>query len=316
MAIIFKLLYYVPSDLVTVRNYYICLPYNSIMVLEAIIPVRTAERRPIEMLPLAFLYSTLALFIALWIFPNHASLVVVFFTVMALLPLMVHMIRFEEKTIFNSELQKLESHHKRVLPFFIYMFIGIVLSLTLWFVFLPQALVQQLFAVQLSTIMSINQNINQVVAHAVSPSNYFVAIIANNLKVLIFVLLFSFIYGAGAIFILTWNASVVAVAIGNAVRSVLASYAGATGMIGAAAYFHAFSIGLLRYMVHGIPEIAAYFIGGLAGGLISVAILRHQFMDDRFRLVMRDSLNLIGLSVGMLLIAALIEVFISPLVPV
>ena len=36
-----------------------------------------------------------------------------------------------------------------------------------------------------------------------------------------------------------------------------------------------YAIGMTRYMTHGIFEILAYFIGGLAGGLISVAIIRH-----------------------------------------
>ena len=86
------------------------------MVLESLIPVRLAERKPIEMLPLAFLYASLAIFIALWIFPNHASLTTVFFTVMALLPLMVSLMRFEEESVFKRNTDY-DVNHKRAMPF-------------------------------------------------------------------------------------------------------------------------------------------------------------------------------------------------------
>ena len=40
-------------------------------------------------------------------------------------------------------------------------------------------------------------------------------IFINNMGVLFLCIIFSFLYGAGAIFILTWNASVIAAAIGS-----------------------------------------------------------------------------------------------------
>jgi uncharacterized membrane protein SpoIIM required for sporulation len=285
------------------------------MVLESLIPVRLAEKKPIEMLPLAFLYSSLAIFIALWIFPNHASLTTVFFTVMALLPLMVSLMRFEEESVFtrNSEY---DTDHKRAMPFFVWMFLGMVLAYSVWFVAFPQEIVSNLFSVQINTIQAINNNINQVTANAISISSYFSAVLINNLKVLLFVLLFSFIYGAGAIFILTWNASVVSVAIGNTARNTIAKYASAAGITGATAYFTGFSLGLLRYLIHGIPEIGAYFVGGLAGGMISVAVLRHEFLDQKFKRVLYDASNLVLLAIGLLLLAGVLETFVSPLVPI
>jgi hypothetical protein len=286
------------------------------MVLESIIPVKTAERKPIEMLPLSFLYATIAIFIGLWIFPNHASLTVVFFTVMALLPLMVHMIRFEEETIFSKQLQQFEPNHQRTIPFFIFMFLGMVLAFSVWFVIFPQNITTNLFALQIGTIQAINTQVNQIAGNAISISSYFTTVLLNNLKVLVFSLFFSFIYGAGAIFILTWNASVVAVAIGNLTRKFITAYAGAAGVAGVAAYFQGYSLGLLRYMIHGIPEIAAYFVGGLAGGLISVAVIKYDFMDKRFNAVLVDAGNLILLAIGFLLIAVVLETFVSPLIPI
>jgi uncharacterized membrane protein SpoIIM required for sporulation len=49
---------------------------------------------------------------------------------------------------------------------------------------------------------------------AASSSNGLIDIFINNVYVLIFSLVFSLVFGAGAIFILAWNASVIATAIG------------------------------------------------------------------------------------------------------
>ena len=48
-------------------------------------------------------------------------------------------------------------------------------------------------------------------------------IFMNNMRVLLFTILFAFFYGAGAIFIFAWNASVIGFAIGNVFRNKLAN---------------------------------------------------------------------------------------------
>jgi len=80
-----------------------------------------------------------------------------------------------------------------------------------------------------------------------------------------------------------------------------------------AGYFSSYSLGLLRYLTHGWLEILAYFIAALAGGIISVAIARHSFASASFRRVVSDSVDLIALSVGTLFMAAVVEVFVTPM---
>ena len=123
---------------------------------------------------------------------------------------------------------------------------------------------------------------------------------------------FSFFFGAGALFILIWNASVISAAIGNFFRVNIAEYAASVGLIKVGGYFHVFSLSLMRYFIHGLPEILAYFIGGLAGGIISIAISRHDVGTREFKKVLLDSLDLIVIAVGLLVIAALLEVYITP----
>ncbi|MBU1988628.1 MAG: stage II sporulation protein M, partial [Nanoarchaeota archaeon] len=122
-------------------------------------------------------------------------------------------------------------------------------------------------------------------------------IFTNNMYVLLFTLVFSLIFGAGVIFILAWNASVIGAAIGIFTDYKLA----------------ALPIGILRFFLHGIFEIGSYFIIALAGGMVSVAIIRHETGTEKFWEVLQDSLNLIIVSVVILFAAALLEVFVTPL---
>jgi uncharacterized membrane protein SpoIIM required for sporulation len=123
-------------------------------------------------------------------------------------------------------------------------------------------------------------------------------IFSNNVYVLIFTIIFSLIFGAGAIFILVWNASVISAAIGIFAKFDLANL----------------PLGLARYMIHGLPEISAYFVGALAGGILSFAIIRHDTYNRKFWKVIQDSLNLIIIAIAILLISAFIEVFITPVI--
>jgi len=116
----------------------------------------------------------------------------------------------------------------------------------------------------------------------------------------------------GAIFILTWNASVIGTAMGNFIRSNLAYYSNLVGFEKVTQYFQIISIGLLKYIIHGLPEILAYFVAGLAGGIISVAVIRHDFGTRKFEHILLDSADLLLLSIFILFLAGLLEVYVTP----
>jgi len=279
------------------------------MVLESLVGPLSAEAKPIRMFWFGILFSSIAVILSLWIFKEQSSLIMVFLTVFACIPLLYKTIKYEEKkddlVIKESKLLK---EHGRALSYLMFLFLGFIVSLSLWYIFLPAELTQTLFSAQLSTIRSINSQIVGNFFHG----SFFGQIFSNNVKVLLFCIFFSFFYGAGAIFILTWNASVISGAIGTFVRNNLGDYAGSLGLIKIAGYFHIFTFGFLKYMTHGVFEIAAYFAGGLAGGIISVAVIRHEVETKEFRRVLFDSIDLIILAVVLLVVAAFIEVYITP----
>ncbi|MFH0936531.1 MAG: stage II sporulation protein M [Candidatus Woesearchaeota archaeon] len=285
------------------------------MVLESIVTPIKAEKKPWDMFFIGLLYSSVAMFLALWIFRDQASLVMVFLTVTATVPLMYNTLKFEEEKDLSIEKERtLLKEHSKALSFFMFLFLGFLLAFAIWYVFLPEKVIEQTFNIQLQTIKSIN---SKILGHSITSSSLasdvLLQIFSNNVKVLLFCIFFSFFYGAGAIFILTWNASVISAAIGTFIRNNISMYADSIGLTKIAGYFGVFSLGLLRYSIHGIPEILAYFIGGLAGGIISVAVIRHDFGSGHFKKILFDSLDLIILGIFVLFIAALLEVFVTPL---
>ena len=267
-----------------------------------------AKKKPWQLLFFGFLYGTLGLFLGNWIFKEQASLTMVFLTVMGALPLLYNTMKTEEEGLLEIGQKAILKEHGKVIIFFTFLFLGMVFAYSLWYVLLPAEMVQYIFRVQTTTIQSINTQIQG----CFTSLETFSFILLNNLKVLVFCILFSFLYGAGAIFILTWNASVISAAIGNFIRTQLGLYSHYLGFAKIGGYLQIVSLGFLRYLLHGIPEIVSYFIGAIAGGIISVAVIKEKIGTRNFEKIILDSANLLLIAIASLVIAAFIEVYITP----
>ena len=287
---------------------------------ESLINPRHAERKPWQMFFIGLLYGGLAIAIANFVFlrnpvfEKHVSIIIVFFTVMFSLPFMFYIIKHEEKKDLEiKERKKLLKEHGKAISAMLFLFLGYVVIFAILYMVMPPDVVNSDFRIQVETFCSINapHSFDSCVAgnlagKVIEPTAKVIslqdgmhrlsAILSNNFYVLLLCLLFSFIFGAGAIFILVWNASVIAAAVGIFSKT--------------PALIHQ---GLFRYMIHGIPEIAAYFVVALAGGIIGIATIRHDFGHERFWHILQDSLDLIIISLLILLVAGFIEVFITPL---
>lgn len=282
-------------------------------MLEMLVNPKKAERRPWEMFFIGAFYASLAILIVEWVFAKDAVLsrysgiLIVTFTVMFSLPFVYYTLKLEESRISEDKSSfRLLREHSRAIYVFMFLFIGFVVAFSFWYIILSS---NQNFGAQIETFCLINRPANfqdciqqygiknslSTTGSATSTDRLFL-IFANNVYVSIFTLIFSLIFGAGVIFILAWNASVISAAIGIFTQSQVS----------------ALPIGLARYMTHGIPEIAAYFVVALAGGLVSVAVVRHEVGTEKFWGVLHDSLNLIIAGLIILFIAAIIEVFVTP----
>lgn len=271
------------------------------MIFESLINPIKAEKKPFETMFIGFVYATIAVLLSITIFKRDASLVMIFLTVLACSQLVYWAIKTEEKKdVMSNKRIFLLKEHGKALSFLMFLFVGFVLAFSFWYLVLPQSTSQNLFSTQISDIKGINgPSINGEYA---SPIIMFREILLNNLMVLGFCLLFSLLYGIGAIFILCWNASVIAAAIGTFVQESIGIH-----------YVVSVPLAIFRYSLHGIPEIFAYMTAGLAGGIISIAVIRHDYGSAQFVNIMKDSIDLILLSVFTLVVAALLEVYVTPI---
>lgn len=130
-------------------------------------------------------------------------------------------------------------------------------------------------------------------------SMYFMS---NNLSVLMFVFLTSFIFGAGALFVLLWNASIIGVFMGE--YAIKFSYIFSNKLL---AYLWAIPMTVFALIFHGFFEFLGFFMGAIAGGILSVGIIRHKFLDAEFKHVFVESSKLLLFAVLSIIFAAVIE---------
>ena len=282
-------------------------------MLESLINPKRVEKGAWKMLFVGLLYGSLSLLLVHWFFARDAVLsqysgiLVVTFCVMFSLPFMYFIIKQEEEEDEEVEgFLKVWETHKDAIFALMWLFLGFVLAFTFWYILLQNS---TLFNAQIETYCMINSpgNIENCVSeYALSESGIsggatkelrFLSIMENNVYVMIFTLIFSLIFGAGAIFILAWNASVIAAAIGVFTQYRLSEI----------------PIGIARYMIHGFPEIAAYFITALAGGMFGFGVIKHGIRNRHFVRVLENVALLLFLAIIILIVAAVIEVYLTPL---
>lgn len=281
-------------------------------MLEMILNPKRSERRPWELFFVGLFYASLSIVLATWIFSSdlvlmkYSGVFIVTFAVMFSMPYIYYTIRIEEekdREIENS--YKLLREHSKAIHCFLWLFLGFIIAFSVLYIAMGST---DNYKAQIETYCAINQPDNYescTQQHGVEPGTItgnatkgqmFGGIFTNNLYVLIFAIIFSLIFGAGGIFILAWNASVISAAM----------------VIFAKQDIFTLPVSLARYMIHGVPEIAAYFVGTLAGGIIGISIIRREYKTEKFWNILHDSLLLIISAIIILLIAAFVEVYITP----
>lgn len=254
-----------------------------------------------------FIYSLVSLGLSYLFFkeiPKAASMLMVFLIVLAVLPVVYVTIKKEEELELKHKEMRLLKEHTKVLVFLMFLFLGILAALTMAYIFLPTEIVDVVFKVQQQETSGIS---SKILGQA-TKFDFFAKILINNLRVVFFCLVFSLLYGSGAIFILSWNCSVVAMATGDFFKANLAKFASLLSP-SAAAYFGAASFSFFRYMTHGIFETMGYFAAGLAGGIISVAIIKGEGSKNK---IILDVLVLVLISLLLTATAAYVEVYVTP----
>lgn len=257
------------------------------MVLEKLVTIREAVKHPLWMLVIGAVVSVISLFISFLIFPESVGLFTTVLITFIMTPFMVNLLTYEafmtEVEVKRRIRQTFFERHWDILMIYTAFFSGMIIALSLAFIFLPDSTVERLFQDQINEI--------KIIRGSFLFSSTFLKISINNIGVLVLAALFAFIFGSGAVFILSWNASVLSAAIGITAKSV----GGVSGI----------PIALVTYLPHGLFEIVAYFLGGIAGGILSAAVMQRK--TELFSVVVIDSVKVLAVAIALLFVGALIE---------
>lgn len=136
-------------------------------------------------------------------------------------------------------------------------------------------------------------------------TSMFSSILKNNVLVLLACLLLSFVYGAGSILFIAWNASAWGTAIGYSAQSALIENP-----------FISFSQTLLPILPHMLTEAVSYFSAAIVGGVVSKAVIREKLFSRKFHHIITDALIFLVLGVILVVLAAYLEVYIFPILTI
>ena len=272
------------------------------MVLESILNPKNAEDKPWHVFLIAFLYTLIAVFFAHKLFPSEASILSVALVTILFVPFFQKLFELEEEKEDAAAQKRLKgnlvSRHRQTIYVFSAFFLGTAVSMTFIYVFFPEF--SSAFSLQADIVRQLNPAAATGAAYSVGSGfwNFF----SNNTQVMLLVFIMSSMFGAGAVFVLAWNASVISVFSGFAVQKLVG-----TGLPTHYAFAYGLPASLGSIALHGIPEILAYFIAGLAGGILSVGIIREELGSREFKMVLKDSLIFLGIAEAMIFAAAYIE---------
>ncbi|MEM4259638.1 MAG: stage II sporulation protein M [Candidatus Woesearchaeota archaeon] len=268
------------------------------MVFEQLFSADWIEKKPLFAFIIGISYSLLGIMSALIIFPNDIGIASLAFTSLLILPSLNQLLTLEENVEIRENklsLKLLFKDHKDIFEVYIFLFFGIFLTYSFLTLVLPDLAVKTFFSTQLSVMNTTGQAIwfNSV---------FFWQILSNNFIVLFLCIVLSFLYGAGSILFLVWNAS--------AWGSIFAQLAKQTADVTGQNHFIFFISLIAKVFPHTFLEALSYFFAIIAGGVISKAILREKFSSARFNHVLTDGLIFFGIAIAVLIIGAIIEVFV------
>ncbi|RME53354.1 stage II sporulation protein M [Candidatus Woesearchaeota archaeon] len=294
------------------------------MVLEKLLPERVLERRPLYAFIVGIVYSVVGIFLAKLLFPEDPALVSVAFISLLILPELYKLFSTEErkeKAERRITLKNLYKDNKDLLRLYLVLFFSIFFTYAVLTMFLSDFESNRLFSKQLSVRTSTGNaadrgGLSGLVSRGIYcedaslrrlPANSFPSmtclyskIFFNNLSVLAACFFLALITGDGAVFLITWNASVWGTIFGWLAKN-LSRYFETAHPLG---FF--FTI-LAIVLPHMTLEALAYIMAAISGGTISKDVVLERLDSKRFNKVFAYNMLLLLVALLILLIAAGLE---------
>ena len=288
-------------------------------MLELLVFPKDGKKRPWVLFLMGLLYASLSFLLVHFIFSGDVVLsrysgllVAVFASLFSIIFVHYAMRLDEEEDLEDDEKDDIKSIMRewRILSMFLWLFLGFIVAFSFWQIAFSSSTTMnaqiETYCVlknplNYNSCLEQQASINPLNGIDTTPQGSFSAIFMNNFTVFLFIIFFSLLFGAGSIFILAWNASIISVVIGISTNYNLSN----------------FFLGISRFMIHGIPEIAAYFIAAMSAGITSFALMgyfNNAITKDNLRKIIRHALMFLLVGIFVLALGALIEVYITPLI--
>ena len=209
-------------------------------------------------LALSFAISTASIFFSYWIFPSQASILSISFHAIALAPVFYGMMEKEEEVVARRAKPFLKRYDD-IIAFLLVICVGIFLSSSLWYNVLPSD--ANYDGNKCATSLPCREAVFGLQSSVTERD------VGTLLAIMLACFILSLFLGAGAILIMTWDVSSLVVSLPA-------------------------HLGFLAYL----PELVAFFLAGLAGALLSFAVMRHEWRSHSFWIVAKDSAVLLAIS--------------------
>ncbi|VVB81891.1 Stage II sporulation protein M [uncultured archaeon] len=260
------------------------------MVLEQFLDRRIVLRHFSFVFILSAVYVFVAYAVQQFVFPDQSLATTLLLTIL-LLPSLHHVIVVEEKIESRGSSHFLR-RHKTILKCYLGAFLGVLVGfLVLGFVN-PDTLHYQV--VQLE-----QDHLHQDIVASFAGQEYVpgitkvVSLFSHNIEYLLIGFVLSIFYGAGAIFLIVYNASFFAAFVVE--------------------IFSRWASPLLAgvSLTHMLPESAGFILTAMAGASLSRALIHEKLAGDAFRNVLRNDVKLLVLGILLVFFAAILEVYVT-----
>ncbi len=259
------------------------------MVLEQFLDRRIVVRH----VPFVFILSALYVFVAYAVqrlFYTGQSLATVLLVTILLVPSLHHLIVIEEK-IERTGSSHFWRRHRTIIKCYVGAFLGLLAGFFVLGFTNAQSLDYQITQLEQDHLRP--EVISSFTGQPYTPEiTTAIALFSHNVKFLLIGFILSIFYGAGAIFIVTYNASFFAAF----VVELFNKFAAATQLS-------------LIALTHMLPESTGYVLTAMAGASLSRALIHEKLAGQEFRNVLRNCVILIAFAIAFILLAAFIETY-------
>jgi uncharacterized membrane protein SpoIIM required for sporulation len=277
------------------------------MVLEQLYDVEWLKEKPFYGFVLGLAYAMFGIGTAILIFPNDPALIAVAITSLLLMPSLYKISKLEEK-IEGEELsfsiKRFYYDNKDFFKIYIAVFFGILVAFSVMSMMLPTLATNHLFREQLDVLKgsALIDSQNLITGNAHFNAGLFRDLINNNLRVMLLCFALSLVIGNGAIFLITWNASVWGTIFGNLAK---------TAALGAEKnpYIY-FALIIISVLPHMILEISSYIFATISGSIVSQGIVKERAFSSKLANIIIYNVVLLLVAAIILILASLVETYV------